>query len=239
MVTGNSPGWVPSLVEALAEAGADVAVVGLNGEERQEAVGRAEGFGRRAVGISVDLTRARQVRTAVEESLARLGHLDILVNGAQTQFGKPFTEVTEREWDRVMALNLKTMFLCCQEVGRVMLQGGGGRIVNIISGLSERGLWSGVPYCASQGAALQLTRALGLEWAWHNIRVNAIATGWFTKKEGPAEGEAEERLIRYIPSRRRGHPRDIGALLVYLASDACDFVTGTCITVDGGLMAHP
>ncbi len=234
VITSDGRGWVPILVAALAEAGADVVVMGLHREERQEAVEVAKGLGRNAFGIPTDLTRAAQVRTAVQETLAHLGRLDILVNVAQVEFGKPFTQVTEEEWDRVMDFNVKSMFLCCREAGSVMLERGGGRIINVISGLSERGLWSSTAYCASQGAALQLTRALGLEWARHNIWVNAIGTGWYTLEELPPEEALKEQLVRYIPSRRKGHPRDIAALLVYLASDACDFVTGTCVFVDGG-----
>ena len=116
---------------------------------------------------------------------------------------------------------------------------GPGRIVNIISGLAERGLWNSAVYCASQGAVLQMTRALALEWGRHNVRVNAIGTGWFSEEELPAEEAHKELPVRYIPLRRRGHPRDIAPLVVYLASDSCDYTTGQPIYVDGGLMAHP
>ena len=238
LVTSGDRGRTSVLVGALAEAGASIAVVGPDPDERRAAVAAARDLGARALEVAADLTAADQVRAAVRETLARLGRLDILVNASQVEFFKPAVQVTDDEWDQVMARNARSMFLCCREAGGVMLERGGGRIVNIISGLSERGLINGAAYCASQGAALQLTRALALEWARRNIRVNAIATGWYSLDEPPAEEAEQELLARYIPSRRKGHPRDIGALLVYLASDACDFVTGACIPVDGGLMAH-
>ena len=118
-----------------------------------------------------------------------------------------------------------------------MLGQGGGRIVNIGSGLAERGLWNSVAACASQGAIHQLTSALALEWARSNIRVNAIGAGWLTT-EALTEESQRDRLVRYLPSRRKGHPSELGGLLVYLASDACDFVTGQTVFIDGGALAH-
>ena len=238
LVTIDDRGWAPILVSALAEAGADIAVAGHGEEERRMAVQAAQTYGIGALDVPVDLTVGGQVQQAVQETVAKLGRLDILVNASRVEFFKPVGEIADWEWDEVMTRNVRSMFLCCREAGKVMLEHGGGRIVNVISGLSERGLINGAAYCASQGAALQLTRALALEWARSNIRVNAIATGWYSLDEPVSEEGEKELLERYIPSRRKGHPRDIGALLVYLASDACDFVTGACIPVDGGLMAH-
>ena len=153
------------------------------------------------------------------------------------EFGKSFIEVTDDEWDSVIEFNLKSMFLCCRAAGRYMLDQGYGRIVNMGSGLAERGLWNSAAACASQGAVRQLTASLGLEWAKHNIRVNGIGAGWITTNSKEAT-DLEDLLVRYIPSRRRGHPNDLAGLLVYLASDGCDFVTGQTIYVDGGAMAH-
>ncbi len=238
LVTIDDRGWAPILVSALAEAGADIAVAGHGDEERRMAVQAAQAYGIGVLDVPADLTVGGQAQRAVQETIARLGRLDILVNASQVEFFKPVAEIADWEWDEVMTRNARSMFLCCREAGKVMFERGGGRIVNVISGLSERGLINGAAYCASQGAALQLTRALALEWARSNIRVNAIATGWYSLDKPVSEESEKELLERYIPSRRKGHPRDIGALLVYLASDACDFVTGACIPVDGGLMAH-
>ena len=118
-----------------------------------------------------------------------------------------------------------------------MLRQGGGRIVNIGSALSQRGLWNSVAVCAAQGAIHQITMSLALEWGREGIRVNGIGAGWMSTDE-PSEEDQRELLVRYLPSRRKGHPTDLCGLLVYLASDACDFVTGQTIFIDGGALAH-
>ncbi|MBI2936006.1 MAG: SDR family oxidoreductase [Chloroflexi bacterium] len=231
-------GWTPSLATALAEAGADVTVTGLPREELDRAVAAVEAYGRRVLAIPADLTRPAQVRRAVAEARKAFGAIDALVNNAQVEFGKPFLEVTLREFDSLMAQNVRSAFLCCQEVGKEMLRRGKGHIVNISSGLAVRGLWNSAVYCASMGALYQLTQALALEWGKSGVRVNGIGPGWFTAKEIPLEEQQKELLVRYLPSRRLGHPRDIAALLVYLCSDACSYVNGQTIFVDGGALAH-
>jgi NAD(P)-dependent dehydrogenase (short-subunit alcohol dehydrogenase family) len=237
LLTADRRGWTPFLASALAGAGADVAVAGSHAEEISESVSAVEAEGRRAVAIDADVTRAADVSAMVEQTVAELGRVDILINNARVELGKAFDAVTEAEWDAVMDFNVKSMFLCCQAAGRQMLEQGGGRIVNIASGLAVRGLSNSAVYAASQGAVRQLTASLALEWARHDIRVNAIGAGWLTAGSSPAEG-AQDRLARFLPSRRRGHPADLCGLLVYLASDACDFVTGQTLYVDGGATAH-
>jgi 2-deoxy-D-gluconate 3-dehydrogenase len=237
LITSDRRGWTPFLASALAEAGADVAVSGLADSDMSEAAEAVEGQGRRALAVEADLTRPGDVDSVVDRVCNELGGLDVLVNNARVEFGKPFVEVTVAEWDVVMDFNVRSMFLCCQAAGKRMLAQGGGRIVNIGSGLGRRGLWNSAVASASQGAIRQLTASLALEWSRDNIRVNGIGAGWVEAEE-PGEGAQAELLVRYIPSRRKGHPRDLGALLVYLASDACDFVTGQTVYVDGGLMAH-
>ena len=237
IITGDRRGWTPYLASALAEAGADVTVAGPSGSDISDAAEAVREQGRQALVIEVDLTSGGGVSEMVQEAVSELGKVDILVNNARVEFGKPFVDVTEAEWDAVMDFNVKSMFLCCQTVGRHMLGRGGGRIVNIGSGLAERGLSNSAAACASQGAVRQLTAALALEWARNNVRVNAIGAGWLTT-EPPSEAAQGELLVRYIPSRRSGHPTDLCGLLVYLASDACDFVTGQMLYVDGGAMAH-
>ena len=238
LITADNRGWTPVLASALAEAGANVAVVGPSEECVAQTARAVREQGRDTLEYAIDLTAGDQVRSAIQQVVDRWGGLDILVNNAQAQFGKPFNDVTEEEWDRLMALNVRAPFLFCREAGRHMMSAGGGRMVNIISGLAERALSNSVAYCASQGAALQLTRALGLEWARSNIRVNAIAAGWLTMEEHSPKEAEEGPIARFLPLRRWGHPRELGPLLVYLASDACDFVTGTAVFVDGGAMAH-
>ena len=237
IVTGDRRGWTPFLAAALAEAGADVAVAGSPTSDMSDAVEAAAAHGRRALRLETDLTSGDQVTSMVEAVVSEFDGVDILVNNARVEFGKPFVDVTEAEWDAVMDFNVKSTFLCCQAVGRHMLAQGKGRIVNVGSGLAVRGLANSAVACASQGAIHQLTSALALEWARHGIRVNAIGAGWLTT-DPPSEADQRELLTRYIPSRRKGHPTDLCGLLVYLASDACDFVTGQMVHVDGGVTAH-
>ena len=237
IITSDKRGWTPYLAAALAEAGADVAVAGSATSDVRDATAAVRAAGRRAVELEADLTSAGDVSAMVESARAELGRVDILVNNARVEFGKPFVDVTDEEWDTVIAFNLRSMFLCCRAVGRLMLAQGGGRIVNVGTGLAERGLWNSAAACASQGAVRQLTAALGLEWARSNVRVNGIGAGWMTTQ--PREEGAEPELLeRYIPSRRKGHPADLAGLLVYLASDASDFMTGQTVYIDGGAMAH-
>ena len=224
----------PFLAEALVEAGATVKVLAPSPAELDRATsGRA-----RVSGVVCDATLEADVEAAVSEALREWGHVDILVNNFQTLFAKPLADVGLTEYQVVMDRNVRPVFLVCREVGKAMAQAGKGRIINITSGMAERGLWNSAVYCASQGAVLQLTRSLALEWGRRDVRVNAIGTGWFSSEE-PSDEAQKELLVRYIPLRRKGHPRDIGPLLVYLASDSCDYTTGQPVYVDGGLMAHP
>lgn len=237
IITSDKRGWTPFLAGALAEAGASVAVAGADDSDIQDGVNAVEEQGQSALAISADLIDAKDVDNVVQQTLTAFGKVDILVNNARVEFGKPFVDVTESEWQTVMDYNVKSMFLTCQAAGKQMLQQGGGRIVNIGSGLAVRGLSNSVAACASQGAIHQLTASLALEWGRTNIRVNSIGAGWITT-EAPTEETAQELLVRYLPSRRKGHPTDLAGLLVYLASDACDFVTGQTIFIDGGALAH-
>ena len=231
--------FTPYLAEALAEAGARVFVAARSADVMEESVRRSKALGGEAHGILCDHTSEHDVETAFTSALDHFGRVDILVNNLRTEFGKPFDQITVTEYETVMDRNVRSVFLMCRAAGMRMLRQDSGRIVNIISGLAERGLWNSAAYCASQGAVLQLTKALALEWGKHNVRVNAIGTGWFSSEELPPEEAQKELLVRFIPLRRRGHPRDIAPALVYLASDACDYTTGQPIYIDGGLMAHP
>lgn len=228
----------PFLAQALAEAGAsvftlartqlllDAVLDSLSGAENQH-------------GAITDPPSAEGLGKAMEEFGRVHDHLDILVNDSRSMFAKPFTDITLAEWDEVHSRNVRSTFLLCQEAGRRMIHQGYGRIVNVVSELAERGMVNGAAFAASQAALLSLTRSLAVEWGRFNIRVNALGTGWFSSEDLPLEEQRQELLVRYTPLRRFGHPRDIGPLLVYLCSEACDYTTGQPVYVDGGLNAHP
>jgi NAD(P)-dependent dehydrogenase (short-subunit alcohol dehydrogenase family) len=237
IITADRRGWTPYLAAALAEAGADVAIAGAEDSDMREAADAVEREGRRVLAVVTDVTDSAQAGAAVERALAEFGKIDILVNNARVEFGKPFADVSEDEWKRVMDFNVGSVFVFCQAVGRHMLEQGRGRIINMNSGLAVRGLWNSTAACASHGAVHQLTSALALEWARSNIRVCGIGAGWVTTDEPDADAQPD-LLDRYLPSRRRGHPTDLCGLLVYLASDADDFITGQTVFIDGGALAH-
>ncbi len=237
LVAGDSQFWSKYVATALAEAGADVAIAANNHKKVKEAVEEVQRLGRKAIAIPTDMTNSSQVQKMLEQAIIQFGKIDILVNTTDLQFAKPFPEITENEWHRVMEVNLTSIFLSCQAVGKHMLNQKKGRIINLTSCLAERGLPNCVAYCAAAGGVVQLTRALSLEWARQGITVNAIGAGWFSETEKAASSQ-EEFLLRYFPLKRYGHPEEIGSLIVYLASDATDFVTGQLMYVDGAIMAH-
>ncbi len=230
----------PLLAQALAEAGAAVFVVTRRQEGLDEvlaAIGSPADGGHDGIAVELDTP------AAVSEGLAafdrRHDRVDILVNDGRSQFAKPFLEIDPEEWDAVQSRNLRAAFLLSQGVGRRMIAQEYGRVVNLISGLAERGMVNGSAYSVSQAGILSLTRSLAVEWGRYNIRVNAIGAGWTSAEDIPVEMQLQEQLVRYIPLRRKGHPRDIGPLLAYLCSEACDYTTGQPVYVDGGLNAHP
>ena len=164
---------------------------------------------------------------------------DILVNDTRSFFAKPATEITLAEWDELHARNVRATFMLSQAVGQRMLAQQYGRIVNVISNLAERGIHNCSAFSATQAAVLSLTRSLAVEWGRSEIRVNAVGSGWSTAEDIPLETQRQELLVRYTPMRRKGHPRDLAAMLVFLCSPHCDYPSGQPVYIDGGANAHP
>lgn len=173
-------------------------------------------------------------------AVKHLGGLDILVTALDVPFYAPFEESDDTAFDHVIEDNFRSVWMACQEVGRVMLAHGGGSIVNICNVMAERGVPNATLYCASKGAVRNLVRALALEWARRAIRINMIECGWL---DGPnrAEtqpGEFNERLLKYLPYKRLLKPEEIAGALLYLVSPVSSFVTGEAIAIDGGLLCR-
>ena len=227
----------PQLTAALLEAGASVFAIARNVSQLEDILKKTEGV--IEDGIVANLATRDGVEIAMKAFKNRHDSVDILVNDVRSMLAKPFNQTTESEWDEIQFRNLKSTFLLSQQVGDLMIAKGYGRIVNIISVLAERGMINGATFSASQAGVLALTRSLAVEWGRHNIRVNALGLGWFTGQEIDLEVQQKELLVRYTPLRRKGVPSDIGPLLVYLASESCDYNTGQPIYIDGGLNAHP
>jgi NAD(P)-dependent dehydrogenase (short-subunit alcohol dehydrogenase family) len=230
---------------ALAEAGANVAVASVttDGEEvmrcrsAQKAV---VAMGRTSMALATDVTLGTGVQVMVRQVAKELGSIDILVNAPDLFLGKPAETTTDVEWSRVLQTNLSGTFHACRAVGREMLkQERGGRIVNIASALGERGMANAAAYCAAQGGILNLTRALATEWGPAGITVNAIATGWMQHSAAIGDPNPEaNKTVRFVPMKRAGAADEIAPLAVYLASDACGYISGQVLFVDGGLTTH-
>ena len=233
----------PFLAQALAEAGASVFAIARH-QVGLDAVLSALPAGSPShssgpYGAVVASNSAEAAVQVMAEFDRRHGKVDILVNDGRSMFAAPVAEIAEHEWDEIQARNAKLPFLLSQQVLPRMAAKEYGRVVNVVSELAERGMINGSAFAASQAALLSLTRSLAVEWGTRNIRINALGTGWIDVRDQPIEVQQEELLVRYTPLRRKGHPRDIGPLLVYLCSESCDYSTGQPVYVDGGLNAHP
>jgi NAD(P)-dependent dehydrogenase (short-subunit alcohol dehydrogenase family) len=223
------------LALALTEAGASLVVAGPVREEIESIVSEVRVSGGDAVAVKANLTSLVDLHLVREKALSRFGRIDILVNNSGILRAKPFLDMSEAEWTRAVGENLTTAFLACRVFGGHMYAQRSGRIVNIISGLSERGVPNGTAYCAAMGAVAQLTRSLALEWARDNVRINAIGTGWMEDENTPDDNDL---VTRFIPAGRRGRGDDVAPLAILLASKASSYLTGYMYVVDGGLMAR-
>lgn len=230
----------PFLAAALAEAGASVfAVARLQSAADAIADAVAAVSGRhtaRHVGRWDTPDGAAAVVAAFAGDYPRV---DILVNDTRSFFAKPAADISLAEWDELHARNVSSTFMLSQAVGQRMLDQKYGRIVNVISNLADRAVINCSAYSATQAAVLSLTRSLAVEWGRSEIRVNAVGSGWSTAEDIPLETQREELLVRYTPMRRKGHPRDLAAMVVYLCSPHCDYPSGQPVYIDGGLNAHP
>lgn len=237
LVTGASSGLGRHFALTMARAGAKVAVAARRLDKLDELVEEIEGFDGRALAVSLDVTDPASVIAAVQTAETELGAIAILVNNAGVGGAKPALETEPEDWDRIIDTNLRGAWLMAQETARHMTRlGHGGSIINIASmlGLVVR---SQVPaYCASKAALIHLTRALALELAPQDIRVNAIAPGYFeTDLSRPfLTTEAGAKLVERIPQKRVGEYSELDGILMLLASDASRYMTGTVTTVDGG-----
>ncbi len=240
LVTGGATGIGRAAALALAEAGADVAVVG-HSHDPAETCRAIEALGRRALSFRGDLNHAAFRNGVVESIVQAWRRLDILVNCAGTIARAPAADISEEGWDQVIELNLTTLFRLCQRAGRVMIEQKRGKIINIASLLSFSG-GIGVPsYAASKGGVAQVTKALANEWAKFGVNVNAIAPGYMLTELTRVLYEDSVRspqISERIPAGRWGSPNDLKGAFVFLASRASDYVHGHVLVVDGGWMAR-
>ncbi|HSE04064.1 MAG TPA: 3-oxoacyl-ACP reductase FabG [Methylomirabilota bacterium] len=237
LVTGASRGIGRAIAIALAAAGAAVACAARSRGGVDAAAAEIAAAGGRALAVRVDVTRPEQITAGVEAVAAALGPVDVLVNNAGITIEKTTTEVTDEDWDTVLATNLTAMFRCARAVAPGMIRLERGKIINVGSMYGIIGVPRYAAYCASKAAVDGLTRSLAAEWARHGIQVNCLAPG-YVNTDIPRAALADEKsralLLSKVPARRIGEPEEVGALAVYLASAASDFMTGQTVYLDGG-----
>jgi 2-deoxy-D-gluconate 3-dehydrogenase len=237
IVTGASRGLGRSIALALAEAGADLAVAARSEKDLRDTAAAVEGQGRRALVLPTDVTVYAQVEALVERTAATLGRLDIVVNNSGIATVMPLAEMPPEEFRRSLEVNLVGAFNGCRAAAGRLIAQKSGKIVNLASMLGASGLSGYTAYSASKGGVIALTKALAVEWARHNIQVNAMAPGWFVtdmNSQAFEDPRIRERLLRDVPARRTGNLEEIGPLVVYLASSASDYMTGQTVFLDGG-----
>ncbi len=242
IVTGGGSGIGRQMAQALAELGADLVLCARRPERCEQAAEEIAQLGVRALGLRCDVGDKAEVDALVSRTLDELGRLDIVVNNAGASWGAPAVDHPLEAWNKVMAVNLTGVFLVSQAAGRVMIDRGGGKIVNIAStaafGALPPELMDAVAYSASKGGVLSLTRDLAVKWARHGVFVNALAPGWFPSEMSQALLEQRAAgLLAGIPLGRFGGPDDLKGAVAFLASAASDFVTGQVLVVDGGQTA--
>ncbi len=238
LVTGAGRGIGAAIAQALARAGAAVGVADIDGPAAQATARQIADAGCQALALTMDVTDRTSIRQAIETVQARWERIDILVNNAGICPRRPFEEIDEAEWDRVLAVNLKGAFLCTQAVVPGMRERRFGRVINIASSAGKiGGLMVGAHYAASKGGLIALTFTLARIYAPYGITVNAIAPG-------PVDSPMTEQwpsqvlddLRSRIPLKRLGRPTDVASAVTFLASDAADFITGEVLDVNGGLL---
>lgn len=240
LVTGCDTGLGQGMAVGLAQAGCDI--VGVNIVEPTETIEMITALGRRFLSLTADLRDTSVIPDVVKRASTEFGHIDILVNNAGIIRRQDALEFSEKDWDDVMNLNIKTVFFMSQAVAHQFIaQGKGGKIINIASMLSFQGGIRVPSYTASKSAVMGVTRLLANEWAKHKINVNAIAPGYMatnnTQQLRADEARSEEILGR-IPAGRWGLPEDLMGPAVFLASPASDYINGYTIAVDGGWLAR-
>ncbi len=241
IVTGASYGLGRAMAVGLAEAGADVVVISRKLKNLKEVKKEIENLGREVLPVKCDVSRLADIRNLVNKTVKRFGKIDILVNNAGITIRKEPVKYSEKDWDKVIDINLKGVFLCSREVGKIMIKQKKGKIINIASLMSFIGGITIPAYAASKGGVSLLTKSLSNDWAKYNINVNAIAPGYFRT---PLSEDLYNDPVRYpkilsrIPMERWGRPEELKGAVVFLASEASNYMSGHIMIIDGGWMGR-
>jgi NAD(P)-dependent dehydrogenase (short-subunit alcohol dehydrogenase family) len=243
LVTGAGRGLGRAMALGLAQAGGRLMLVDVNPEDLASVEAELQTAGSPAATAVVDVGDEGQVQACIAETLRRFGGLRVLVNNAGVTSRSPFEDLLLEDWERVLRVNLTGTYLCCKHAARPMIAQGGGSIINIasMSGLVGNRGGDNSHYCATKGGVIALTRSLAVEWARHGIRVNAVAPGYcvtpMTDRLKQRDPAFYQELIDRVPLGRFGTGQDLAGAVVYLASDAAVYVSGSVLVVDGGYTA--
>lgn len=240
IVTGASKGLGKGIALGLAQAGADLVIASRTQSLLEKVAYEIRRYGREVLVVAVDVSKKKDIDRLMEKSLDKFGKIDFLFNNAGIIRRSPSEDYSEKDWDDVININLRGVFLCSQAVARVMIKQGGGKIINTSSLIAVTGGKTIPAYAASKGGVAQLTKALANDWAKYNINVNAIGPGYFkTDHTKPlwTDKVRYRELTERIPMGRWGNPDDLAGTAVFLASEASDYITGQTIWVDGGWLS--
>ena len=241
VVIGGGGVLAGEMARGLAAAGAAIVIVDVSAEKAQARVKSLCDAGYPALAFTADATIKAELDSALKLALSHFGHVDILLNAAGINSGTPFFEIGEAEWERILNVNLRSVFLACQVFGKHMVDAGnGGSIINISSASSDPPLSKVFTYSITKSGVNQITKFLAREWAPHRVRVNAILPGFFVAEQNRAllSEERVASILSHTPMRRFGEPAELVGAALYLASErAASFVTGTILRVDGGFGA--
>ncbi len=237
IVTGTSRGLGQYFARALAKAGADLLITSRDISRLTEFKQEIKSLGRKALPVQLDVLSQSDIENMVDMAMKEYGKIDILINNAGLNIRRPGTEVSQQDWDTVLDTNLKGSFFCAQAVAKEMIKRKYGRIINVGSCTCVFGMEGIAPYTASRGAILSMTRSLAAEWGKFGITVNVLAPGWFKTAQNAVLYENKEwveYITNRIPLNRPGLPNDLDGTVIFLASDASQYLTGQIILVDGG-----
>ena len=241
IITGGGKGIGLTMAEGLAEAGANIVLCSRKAQACQKAAGDLAKLGIKSLALPCDVKSPKEIQAVVDETLRTFGRLDILVNNSGANWGATPEDYPVEGWQKVMDTNINGLFLFSQIAGRAMIRQKGGNIINITSIMgvvgTEAEVADAIAYSASKGAVISLTKDLAAKWAKHNIRVNAIAPGWFpTDMSRWVLDNHGERILSHIPMKRYGGVDELKGAAVFLASEASTYVTGIILPVDGGYL---
>lgn len=239
IVTGASRGIGKALAIGLAQAGADVVITDVL--DTKETVAEIKTLGRKSLGLKVDVTSQKDIDAMVAKTVGEFGKIDILVNNAGIYYATPVKDMAEKDWDKIIAVNLKGVLLCARAVGQQMIKQKSGRIVNVASVAGIMAFAQSAAYNCSKAANIMLTKTLAAEWAPYGIRVNAICPGVIVTdmtKDLLTDKGFQQSVSTSTPLGRTATPDELAGAAVYLASDASSYVTGHALVVDGGWTIH-